>query len=99
MDKVYVIKIGGNVIDDDQTSMSFSKSFAAINGKKILIHGGGKLATRLAEKLGVQQLLVDGRRITDAETLKIITMVYAGGINKSIVAQLQAFGCNALGLS
>ena len=99
MDKAYVIKIGGNVIDDEQTSMGFLKSFAAIQGKKILIHGGGKLATRLAEKLGVQQQLVDGRRITDAETLKIITMVYAGGINKTIVAQLQAFGCNALGLS
>src|SRR4051794_18428260 len=99
MDNIYIVKIGGNVIDYEQTSMNFLKSFAAIGGKKILIHGGGKLATRLAEKLGVQQQLVDGRRITDAETLKIITMVYAGGINKTIVAQLQAFGCNALGLS
>src|SRR6476469_6805937 len=99
MDKVYVLKIGGNVIDNEQTCMAFLKSFAAIDGKKILVHGGGKLATGIAEKLGVQQQLVDGRRITDAETLKIITMVYAGGINKTVVAQLQAFGCNALGLS
>lgn len=99
MDKVYVIKIGGNVIDDDATCMAFLQRFATIEGKKILVHGGGKLATSLAEKLGVEQQLINGRRITDAETLKIITMVYAGGINKTIVAQLQALGCNALGLS
>jgi acetylglutamate kinase len=99
MDKVYIIKIGGNVIDDDETCMSFLESFATIEGKKILVHGGGKLATRLAEKLGVQQQLVDGRRITDGETLKIATMVYAGLINKNVVAQLQAFHCNAIGLS
>ena len=66
--------------------------------KKILVHGGGKLATKLAEKLGVEQKLVDGRRITDAETLKIVTMVYAGYINKNIVAQLQSYDCNAIGL-
>lgn len=99
MDKLLVVKIGGNVIDDDKTSMGFLKSFAAINHAKILVHGGGKLATGLAEKLGVQQQLIEGRRITGAETLKIITMVYAGLINKNIVAQLQVAGCNALGLS
>src|SRR6476469_4607676 len=99
MDKLIVVKIGGNVIDDDQTCMSFLKSFAGIKEKKILVHGGGKLATKLAGQLGIQQQLVEGRRITDAETLKIITMVYAGLINKRIVAQLQAADGNDIGLS
>jgi acetylglutamate kinase len=99
MDKLYVIKIGGNIIDDNDRLLSFLQNFAAIEGKKILIHGGGKLANRLAADLGIPQQMVEGRRITDAETLKIVTMVYAGLINKSIVAQLQAAGCNALGLS
>jgi acetylglutamate kinase len=94
-----VIKIGGNVIDDEVKLSSFLKTFASVRGKKILVHGGGKLATRLAEQMGVQQQMVDGRRITDAETLKIVTMVYAGYINKNIVAQLQASGCNALGVT
>jgi acetylglutamate kinase len=98
MDKLYIIKIGGNIIDDDKKLSSFLEDFAGINGKKILVHGGGKLATRLAEKLGVEQQLVDGRRITDAETLKVVTMVYAGFINKNIVARLQAHHCNAIGL-
>ncbi len=93
-----VIKIGGNIIDDETKLSSFLKDFAAIEGKKILIHGGGKLATRIAEAMGIQQQMVDGRRITDAETLKVVTMVYAGYINKNIVAQLQAYGCNAIGL-
>lgn len=99
MTKLFVIKIGGNIIDDDKKLSSFLKSFAAIEEKKILVHGGGKLATKLAEKMGVEQKLVDGRRITDAETLKIVTMVYAGYVNKNIVAQLQSFHCNAIGLS
>jgi len=98
-DAVYVIKIGGNIIDDDAKLAAFLKDFATVPGKKILVHGGGKLATKLAIELGVQQQMVDGRRITDAETLKIVTMVYAGYINKNIVAQLQANGCNAIGLS
>ena len=97
--KLYVIKIGGNIIDDGKKLSSFLKSFAAIEGKKILVHGGGKLATKLAEKMGVEQKLVDGRRITDAETLEVVTMVYAGYVNKNIVAQLQSFHCNAIGLS
>lgn len=99
MDKLFVIKIGGNIIDDEVKLSSFLRSFAAIEGNKILVHGGGKLATKLAEKMGVEQKLIDGRRITDSETLKIITMVYAGYINKNIVAQLQGFNCNAIGLS
>ncbi len=98
MEKLLVIKIGGNIIDDEAKLISFLQSFSSIEGKKILVHGGGKLATQLAEKLGVKQQLVDGRRITDAETLKIVTMVYAGYINKNIVAKLQAGDCNAIGL-
>jgi len=98
MDNVYIIKIGGNIIDDEQKLHAFLAGFANIEGKKILVHGGGKLATRLADKLGVEQQLIDGRRITDAETLKIVTMVYAGYINKNIVAQLQRNHCNAIGL-
>lgn len=98
MTKLYIIKIGGNIIDDETKLASFLKVFAAIEEKKILVHGGGKLATRLAEKLGITQQLVDGRRITDDETLKIVTMVYAGFINKNIVASLQAYNCNAIGL-
>ena len=93
-----VIKIGGNVIDDDIKLSSFLKAFASIEGKKILVHGGGKLATKLAEELNIPQQLIDGRRITDTETLKIVTMVYAGYINKNIVAQLQANGENAIGI-
>jgi acetylglutamate kinase len=99
MDKLIIIKIGGNIIDDESKLSLFLRDFAAINANKILIHGGGKLATRLAEQMNAPQQLVDGRRITDAATLKIVTMVYAGYINKTIVAQLQANGCNALGLT
>ena len=101
MKKAYVIKIGGNIIDNDEKLSGFLGSFAALrtDAALILVHGGGKTATKLAEQSGIQQQLVDGRRITDAETLKIVTMVYAGYINKNIVARLQANGCNAIGLS
>jgi acetylglutamate kinase len=98
-DQVIVVKIGGNIVDDESKLSSFLKDFAFVKGKKILIHGGGKLATRLGEQMNIPQQMVEGRRITDAETLKIVTMVYAGYINKNIVAQLQANGCNAIGLS
>ena len=94
-----IIKIGGNIIDDESKLAGFLDAFAAVPGKKILVHGGGKLATKLAEGLGLPQQLIDGRRITDAATLKIVTMVYTGTINKTIVAQLQARGCDAIGLS
>src|ERR1700761_8698497 len=94
-----IIKIGGNIIDDEVKLAAFLEAFAAVPGKKILVHGGGKLATKVAEGLGIQQQMVDGRRITDVETLKIVTMVYAGTINKNIVAQLQARGCSAMGLT
>ena len=99
MEKLFVIKIGGNIIDDEVKLASFLQSFAAIKGKKILVHGGGKLATKVAEAMGIKQQMLDGRRITDAETLKVVTMVYAGFINKNIVAQLQANNCNAIGLT
>lgn len=96
---LYIVKIGGNIIDDEAALPAFLQRFAAIEGNKILVHGGGKLATRMAEKMGIPQQMVEGRRITDAETLKIVTMVYAGYINKQVVAGLQAEGCNAIGLS
>jgi len=99
LESLYVVKIGGNVIDDEEKLSSFLKSFASIQGKKILVHGGGKLATNLATQLNIPQQMIDGRRITDAETLKVVTMVYAGYVNKNVVAQLQAAGCNAIGLT
>jgi acetylglutamate kinase len=99
LEKLFVIKIGGNIIDDELKLESFLKDFASVEGKKVLIHGGGKLATRLAKDLDIGQQMVEGRRITDAETLKIVTMVYAGYINKNMVATLQSHQCNAIGLS
>lgn len=98
MDPLYIIKVGGNIIDDDQKLKSFLAEFAKIQGKKILVHGGGKLATKLAQDLSIQQQIIDGRRITDAETLKIVTMVYAGLINKKIVANLNALGSTSMGI-
>ncbi len=99
MDKLYIIKIGGHIIDDEKTLSAFLKSFSGIQGHKILVHGGGKMATQMAEKMKVPQKMIDGRRITDADTLRIITMVYAGLINKNIVAELQSNHCNAIGLT
>lgn len=99
MDTLKIIKIGGNIIDDSRTLDVFLSHFKTLTGPKILVHGGGKLATQLAKKLNVPVKLNGGRRITDADTLEIITMVYAGKINKTIVAKLQATDCNALGLS
>lgn len=99
MQPLYIIKIGGNVIDNPSKLALFLEQFAAIEGKKILVHGGGKLATDLAGKLGMAQQMINGRRVTDAGTLKVVTMVYAGYINKNIVARLQSHGINALGLT
>lgn len=98
-DYTYVIKIGGNIIDNELRLHQFLAQFAKIESRKVLVHGGGKLATQLAGKLNLPQQMVEGRRITDAETLKLVTMVYAGLINKTVVAQLQAHGCNAAGFS
>ncbi len=97
--KLYVIKIGGNVIDNSENLHCFLKDFAALDGYKILVHGGGKAATQLSTTLGIESALVDGRRITDIETLRVVTMVYGGLINKNVVAQLQRFGTNAIGLT
>ncbi|MBK8721208.1 MAG: acetylglutamate kinase [Saprospiraceae bacterium] len=99
MKKLHILKIGGNIIDNEKEMDIFLDKFHSIHDSKILIHGGGKIATDIAERLGIQQHLVDGRRITDAETLKIITMVYGGLVNKNIVSKLQSKSCNAIGLS
>lgn len=99
MKTLKIIKIGGNIIDNQAALSSFLDVFAAIDSPKILIHGGGKLATQLANQLGLDVKMIDGRRITDKATLDLITMVYAGKINKNIVAQLQSKNCNAIGFS
>ncbi|AFD08559.1 acetylglutamate kinase [Solitalea canadensis] len=99
MDTLYVIKVGGNIIDNEEKLASFLNDFAQLKGLKVLIHGGGKIATEISKGLGIEAKMVDGRRITDTETLKIVTMVYAGLINKNLVAKLQAKGCNAIGLT
>ena len=96
---ITVVKIGGNVIDNDEALERFVADFAQLPSPKILIHGGGKLATRLAEKLEIPTTMVEGRRVTDAATLDVVAMVYAGLLNKRIVAKLQREGCNALGFS
>jgi acetylglutamate kinase len=94
-----VIKIGGNIIDNEVALSSFLEDFAQLKSPKILIHGGGKLATKLAQEMNLEVQMNEGRRITDAKTLDIITMVYAGKVNKTIVAKLQAKNCNAVGFS
>lgn len=97
--KVSVVKIGGNLIEDDADLEQALNNFAQIQGMKILVHGGGKLATQLAGKLGLETKMVDGRRVTDEQTLEIITMVYGGLVGKTIVSKLQAKQCNAISLS
>jgi acetylglutamate kinase len=97
--QLHIIKIGGNVIDNSENLHHFLKDFTALDAYKILVHGGGKVATQLSEELGIESKLVDGRRITDIGTLRVVTMVYGGLINKNIVAQLQRFGNNAIGLT
>ncbi|MBU2376818.1 MAG: acetylglutamate kinase [Bacteroidetes bacterium] len=92
------MKIGGNVIDNSEKLHEFLKAFADLKGNKILVHGGGKMATKLATEMHIEAKMIDGRRITDIETLRIVTMVYAGLISKNLVTQLQMHGCNALGL-
>lgn len=99
MKTLKVVKIGGNIIDNTEALASFLEAFAKVEGPKILVHGGGKLATKLANQMGVEVKMTNGRRITDATTLDIITMVYAGKINKNIVARLQAENCNSVGFS
>ena len=96
---LFIIKIGGNVIDDPIALQSFLQDFSSINAKKILIHGGGKIATKIGEQLGIHSNYINGRRITDAATIDLVTMVYGGLVNKKIVAKLQALNCNAIGLT
>ena len=98
-EKLFVIKIGGNVIDDTDKLNSFLDDFSKISGKKILIHGGGKIATSIGNKLNIPSKYIDGRRITDDETIDLVTMVYGGLVNKKIVAKLQSFHCNAIGIT
>ncbi|MBD0777149.1 acetylglutamate kinase [Maribacter sp. ANRC-HE7] len=97
--KLSIVKIGGNVIENQVELEQFLLNFSKLEGLKILVHGGGKLATKLAAQLGIESQMSNGRRITDAKSLEIITMVYGGLTNKNIVAKLQALGTNALGLS
>lgn len=98
-EKLTVIKVGGKIVEEDATLQQLLNDFAAIDGHKVLVHGGGRSATKIASQLGIESQMVNGRRITDAETLKVVTMVYGGLVNKSIVAGLQAKGVNALGLT
>lgn len=99
MENLFIIKVGGNVIDNDSLLRSFLASLAAAKVKAVLIHGGGKIATRIGDKLGIASRYVEGRRITDAETIDLVTMVYGGLVNKRIVTALQAAHCNAIGLT
>lgn len=99
MEKLYVIKIGGNIVDDEIQLSSFLQAFSQLSGKKILVHGGGKVATNIGNTLGITSKYHEGRRITDEATIDLVTMVYGGLINKKIVAQLQSFGTQAIGIT
>ena len=98
-EKLTIIKVGGKIVEESESLGNLLDRFAAIEGRKLLIHGGGRSATRMAERLGIESRMVNGRRITDEATLQVVTMVYGGLVNKNIVAQLQARGINALGLT
>ena len=95
---IKVVKIGGNVVDNPELLREFVKDFAAMPGMKVLIHGGGVMASQMQKSMGMTPIMIEGRRVTDEETLKVVTMVYAGWCNKNIVALLQGAGCNAIGL-
>jgi acetylglutamate kinase len=99
MENLCIVKLGGNIIDNEKKYNEFIPAFAKIEGKKILVHGGGKLATSLASKMNVETQMINGRRVTTKESLDIVTMVYAGHISKNLVAKLQQHNCNAIGLS
>lgn len=98
-EKLTIVKVGGKIVEEEESLARLLADFAAIDGHKLLVHGGGRSATRIAAQLGIESQMVNGRRITDAEMLKVVTMVYGGLVNKSIVAGLQAKGVNALGLT
>ena len=99
MEKLFVIKIGGNILDNAVAQQLFLQQFANITAKKILVHGGGKIATTIGKQLGIEPNYVNGRRITDEATIDLVTMVYGGLINKKLVAALQSMKCNAIGLT
>ncbi len=99
MDKLTIIKVGGKVVEETESLNALLDQFNKVSGNKILVHGGGRTATEIAGKLGIETKMVDGRRITDAAMLEVVTMVYGGLVNKRIVAQLQAQNCNAIGLT
>ena len=98
-EKLTLIKVGGKIVEEPDTLYRLLDDFASIEGHKVLVHGGGRSATKIASQLGIESQMVNGRRITDADTLKVVTMVYGGLVNKNIVAGLQARGVNALGLT
>lgn len=99
MEKITIVKVGGAVVEDEAQLTQLLKDFAAIEGKKVLVHGGGRRATKVAAALGIESKMVNGRRITDADMLEVVTMVYGGLVNKNLVVRLQAAGVNALGLT
>ncbi|MDD6552644.1 MAG: acetylglutamate kinase [Prevotellaceae bacterium] len=99
MEKLFVVKVGGAIVEDADRLTRLLADFAAIPGRKVLVHGGGRRATKIAAALGIESKMVGGRRITDADMLEVVTMVYGGLVNKNLVARLQAAGVNALGLT
>lgn len=99
LSKLTIIKVGGKIVEEEDSLKQLLHDFSKIEGFKILVHGGGRSATKIAERLGIESKMVDGRRITDSETLQVVTMVYGGLVNKNIVAGLQSLGVNALGLT
>ena len=98
-EKLTIVKVGGAVVEDELQLSQLLKDFSAIEGRKVLVHGGGRKATKMAERLGIETQMVNGRRITDSDMLEVVTMVYGGLVNKNLVARLQANGINALGLT
>jgi acetylglutamate kinase len=99
MEKLFIIKIGGNILDDLKAQQLFLENFAHVSAKKILVHGGGKIATSIGKQLGIEPNYINGRRITDEATIDLVTMVYGGLVNKKLVASLQSMSCNAIGLT
>ena len=98
-EKLTIVKVGGAVVENELQLSQLLKDFSAIEGRKVLVHGGGRKATKMAERLGIETQMVNGRRITDSDMLEVVTMVYGGLVNKNLVARLQANGINALGLT
>jgi acetylglutamate kinase len=94
-----IVKIGGNILDNPSRLHSFLVDFSKLQGPKLLVHGGGKIASAIGQRLGIEPVMVEGRRVTDAETLELVTMVYGGLVNKQVVAKLQALNCNAIGMT